>query len=1147
MKKKLNWWAFYVDVLQNLLRIMRWSLFLLVTGIFQAHAISGFGQKTEISLNLKNATVASVLSKIEDNCNFYFMCNRAYVDLDRTISIHADNQPVEKILAEIFKGTDIKYVITGRQIVLTSQNDDSSVLNQVQTRQQKSISGKVADSSGNLLPGVSVVIKSTTTGTITDANGNYTLPNVQSNATLVFSFVGMRSQEILVGAKSVIDVVMQEETIGIEEVVAVGYGTKTRDQLISSISTVGASDLSKASVPNLESALSGRMSGVFSRQTSGEPGRDGADIKIRGFGAALIVVDGIPERNYADLDPNEIESISVLKDAASAAVYGMQGANGVVLVTTKRGKKGDAKLNVSTRYGIQQPYNMPQVTSTEMWQTLLAEYRVNEKLISSRNSVITEDDLIQRTYDYNTNWYDELLKNAPISQSNVNVSGGTDKVKYFFSGGFLHQGGIWNTNSTKKNRFNLRSNVDVNITNALTVSLGMGATINKLDYPGASANSIADLLRSAPYIPVKWPGYDDYYASPTVMGGGNPVALADANVSGYSQTQDRDYSTDFTIEYDAPFLDGLSLKGVAGYNSSDGWSKDWFKNIVYLTYAQDLNQYLLSNSSKETDKAGMLRTDVYNWNLTLQAYLTYKQSFGSHNVNSTVVLEQRQGKNSLFMAGRNDYPSNVLDMLIGGLDNINKTASDYAREFRSRSIIGSFAYDYNTKYLLEFNFRYDGAQYFADKWGFFPSVSAGWFITKENFMKPYSSVLNELKLRGSWGQLGDLSAARNYYLNNEMYYYQSGYKYPGETLTFGDRTLYNPTETIQANPDFTWSKSTMTNIGFDSKFWNGLLSFSTDFFIRDRSGLPAQKAVDNAGILKTWYNLNSDQTRGFEISIGHKNKIGELNYSIDGNFSWARTKAIKVEHGQYTNGYTEWKWNSEGHWTNIRWGYDYIGHYQNQEEINNAPMYSKSKNNSAILPGDLKYTDWNGDGYIDNYDQMPIGRTSYPELMFGATFSAEWRGFDFTMFWQGGALSQFKLGIFDTQAFRQGQTEKNVWAYFVDRWRKVDYTDPNSEWIAGKYPAIRDYFSPNINGEESNFWNNQGSYLRLKNIEFGYTIPKSITNKIDISNLRIYVSAYNLLTFSANKYIDPEQREGDWTMAGYPQIRSFNCGLSLNF
>ena len=412
---------------------------------------------------------------------------------------------------------------------------------------QKDISGTVTDTYGGSLPGVSVVEKGSSNGATTDSDGNYVISNVQDNAVLVFSHLGFKTFEATIGSQNTVNVSMEEDMDQLEEVVVVGYGTKKKSQLISSISTIGSKELSKVSVPNLEGALSGRLSGVFSRQTSGEPGKDGANIEIRGFGVALVVVDGIPGRNYSDLDPSEIESISVLKDAASSAVYGMQGANGVVLVTTKRGKTGKASLSLTTRYGFQEPHRMPQTASTDLWKTLMTEYRANSKLIKGQS--VTAEDLAKRTYNYSTNWYDELLRNTPISQSNLNVSGGTDKIKYFFSGGFLHQEGIWNTNAVAKDRINLRSNIDVNLNDAFKVSMGFGGQINTLEYPGKSASEIARALRSASYIPVKWPEFPNEYASPTQEGGGNPVALADPNASGYNITNSRTYNIDFAIEY----------------------------------------------------------------------------------------------------------------------------------------------------------------------------------------------------------------------------------------------------------------------------------------------------------------------------------------------------------------------------------------------------------------------------------------------------------------------------------------------------------------------------------------------------------------------------------------------------------------------
>ena len=420
-------------------------------------------------------------------------------------------------------------------------------------------------------------------------------------------------------------------------------------------------------------------------------------------------------------------------------------------------------------------------------------------------------------------------------------------------------------------------------------------------------------------------------------------------------------------------------------------------------------------------------------------------------------------------------------------------------------------------------------------------------LTNEEFMNPLKKVLNEFKIRASWGELGDLSAASQYYANNEQYYFQSGYQYPGTPMNFGDRTIYGLNPTLNPNPDFTWATSSMINAGVDFKLWNGLLSGSADVFYRQRKGLPAQKANDNAGALATWYNLDHDNTRGFEFSLNHQYKIGEVNYFVGGNMSWSRTRKGNIEHGRFTSGYDEWKWNTEGHWNNVRWGYNCIGRYQSYGEIANAPMHNNSNNNSAILPGDLKYEDWNGDGYIDNYDQRPIGRNAYPELVYGINLGLSWKGVDFSMFWQGGALSDFQIGVFDMDAFQEGATNLNTWEYFGDRWHRADYTDPNSEWIPGYFPAVRDFTSVTINRLSSNFWMWNGSYIRLKNVELGYTLPQRITQKANIKQLRIYANLYNCLTFSSQKFFDPEQLESQYSFASYPQIMSFNVGINLKF
>lgn len=1106
---------------------------------------SSYTQESTFHLNHKELRLVELFKKIEEKSDYIFFYYDGLIDENIKVQAQFKNQTLRQILDKVLDKTDLTYTINKKQVTIKKKPGSTKENRQ---KDDHRISGVVLDQNGEPLVGVSVAVRGTNQGTISDINGEYSLQVPLRESLIDFTYIGFQPVSMAATEDTKLArVVMMEDAKQIDEIVVVGYSTRTREKLISSISTINSQELVKATVPNLENALTGRVSGVFSRQTSGEPGSDAADLKIRGFGTALVVVDGIPGREYNNIDPSEIESISVLKDA-SAAIYGMQGANGVILVTTKRGSRGQkARLDISTRFGLQMPHKYPEAASTALWQTLVNEYYANLKLINDRNALISPEEMISRSYAHDTDWYDKMIKNAPITQSNINISGGAESINYFISAGYMHQGGIWETNATSRERFNFRSNLDATILKDLKMSVGVGAVLNENNYPGQPASIIArELKNTAPNVPVKWPGHDDYYA----FGGEgtlNPMALADKNSSGYTKIASNHLNVDFSLEYKLPFLEGLSLKGTLGYTQVNTRDKDWKMNIVYRGYRAETDEYYESTSASNTNKANLTLKDGKSYNITGQGFINYLNSFGDHNLNSGLIFEFSEAEDHSFNTSRGDFPSTVLDMLAGGISNKLVSNDEVLRRYRTASLIGRFSYDYDSRYFVDFNFRYDGAQYFAEKWGFFPSLSAGWMLTNEGFMETAKEVLNKLKLRASWGELGDLSTARKYYSDNEQYYFQSGYKYPGNPLNFGERTIYGLTQTVNANPEFTWSTSTLTNIGLEFELWKGLLGGSVDAFYRQRKGLPAKKADDNSGVLATYYNLDHDNTRGFEIELTHQNKIAEFEYSVSGNMSWSRTRKGNVEHGQFGSGYSEWKWNGENRWTNVRWGYNYLGHYNSYEEIANAPMHNNSNNNTVILPGDLKYEDWNGDGYIDEYDQRPIGRNAYPELMYGINLSASWRGIDFSMFWQGGSLSNFQISAFDMDAFQEGATFKNTWEYFGNRWHKADYTDPNSAWVPGHFPATRDFSTLTINRAASDYWMWNGNYIRLKNIELGYTLPRKLTQKANIQQLRIYTNLYNFLTISSQEFFDPEQVERDLSFASYPQIKSFNIGLNLTF
>ena len=861
-----------------------------------------------------------------------------------------------------------------------------------QIGEKRTVTGKVKDLEGVGLPGVSVVIKGTTSGTVTDMDGVYSIPYFEENAVLVFSFIGMQTQEVPIENMAEIDIVLLEENKGLDEVVVVGYGSQTRSKLTSSISTVKSEKLKQSSVANLENALGGRMSGVFSRQVSGEPGNDGAKIRIRGFGDALIVVDGVPGRDYSQLDPNEIESISVLKDAASAAVYGMQGANGVILVTTKKGYSGAPVVEVNSHYGVQTPTRFPKAMNGIDWQLIQKRFAANNQLQNNPNAIIPADQMAIDKSLPSTNWYKNSINEySPIMQTNVNISGGTNNIKYYFLVGYLNQQGIWKSNDTNKNRYNVRSNLDIKVNDQLSIQGGIGGVLTKLKYPAVGQHRIGEnVIFAPPVFAPKTSAGNTFIPVKSVF---NPLALMDANVSGYSKDKRREWNINLSANYKVPFIEGLSFKGVLGYDTYDGYVKNWNKAITFHQKTKDGFEKVLSND--EFNKTSLYLTDTTSYNLTIQGFVKYVKSFNNHNIQTSLVYEETHGNSHTFKTGRGTYPSALIDNLSAGMDDDKKFNSESERTFASRSYIGRLSYDFDTKYLVEFVGRYDGAQYFAPgkRWGFFPAVSLGWMISKESFMESSKSFISELKLRASWGQLGDMSAAKKYYNENDDYYWKEGYKYPGDVLQVGNDKIYTLKKRLVANPDFTWSKSITYNVGLDGKMWGRKLSFTSEVFYRKRTDLPAKKADDNAGNLATYYNLNADNTRGFEISLTHDNQVNDFHYNLTANLSWARTQYGYTEQQKFTSGYDKWRNGKDGNWDNSQWGLGVDGRYLNEKEIADGD-YLVGHSKKEQLPGDVIYKDWNGDGYIDNKDQHIIGRKSYPEMIYGLTASMEWNGMD---------------------------------------------------------------------------------------------------------------------------------------------------------
>ena len=997
------------------------------------------------------------------------------------------------------------------------------------------ISVKVVDDKGEGLPGASVRVKGSNSGAITDAEGSSSLSVKDPNATLIISMIGFETQEIPVNGKTRISVTLKDKPNTLHDVIVVGYGKQSRAKVTGSVASVRGSELVKAQQADVSNSLVGRLPGLRAVQSSGEPGYDGSSIDIRGFGEALVIVDGIPTP-FNQLDPNEIESISILKDA-SAAVYGVRAANGVILVTTKKGVTGKPSISYNSYYGFQQVTNYPKLLNAGQFAELQDEASVNAWVKAGNPAA----DLVipysqQQINDYKsgktpgTDWYNATIrKSSPQFYQNVGVSGGNEDVKYFTNIGYLNQGGIWKTGDTKFQRYNFRSDVNARITKRLTADLNLSGRYEDREFPGQSAASIiSSIKRTYPIYPVYANNNNQYFATSNVNQ--NPVLFSNKDYSGYSSYYTKYFSGIFSLDYAVPGIEGLIAKGMISYQTENQNNRDYKQQYDLYDYDAASNTY---TSGFTSSLANLSQSSQQNDGVLMQLSLNYAKSFGKHNVSGLVLFERQRNDTTGFNAYKQFTLPGLQQLTYG--DPLNQSNGGYYSPGANMGYVGKFNYDYAGKYLLEFDFRYDGTFKGApaNRFGFFPVVSAGWRISDENFMKSLTAIDN-LKFRASYGKAGDdrgLSSFQYVQGNNA-----SGVYVFGDNLTSG----LQPGFTL-VNPNLTWLITKTANVGFDLSMWKGLLGAQVDAFYRKRTGIYATRAAalpSTFGANLPQENLDGDNTRGFELVLTHKSKIGNVTYTISPNVSYTKTRYAHLERSPNTNSLTNWQQNYTNRNANIAWGYVAIGQFQSQAEINSAPIQD-SKANQTLLPGDIRYKDLNGDGVIDSKDQTAIGRGNTPEIFYGLNLGAAYKGFDLSILLQGAAnFNVYYDGELQSPFFNNA----NSYAEFADRWHRQNLLDPNSPWVPGKYPSTVVSGSTN-NQLYSSFWLQNSTYLRVKNVDLGYTFPKTILGNSGIKSLRVYFSGENLFTFTGVKNLDPEapQGRGDY----YPQMKIWTLGLNL--
>lgn len=1019
------------------------------------------------------------------------------------------------------------------------------------------VKGTIKDETGATLPGVSIRVKGTTIGTVTDLQGRFSISVPEAGAILQIYYIGYIAQEISVGNNNNIQVTLKSDNKSLNEVVVVGYGMQKKVSLTGSVATLKSEEIATTKNENVVNMLTGKVPGLRVQQLSSEPGSYNSVFDIRGYGASpLVVIDGVP-RTTADLqrlDPYEIDNISVVKDA-SAAVYGVRSANGVILVTTKKGASKNGKFNISysVNTGLQQFLNLPQGVNAIDYMTLRNEQvkrDFGQNFYQQQSPAFSAADMLpyqNGTYQ-SSNWVDASMKKfVPQTQHNINVDGGSENVNYFFNLGYLKQDGLFKSGDMNYNKWNFRSNVNVKITKRLR------AEILTSGYTDMKNQPHADVWTMFKYAWNQLPT-DQIYANNNPLyphvepDNANPITMTTSSYNGYRISTSKNFQGQLSLTYDIPGIDGLSAKGMYNYGYSPTDNTNVNQSFNLYQYDPQSKQYLPTTVSSPSTVQRNYSTIT---STLMQLSLNYNKSINvNHHISGLLLYEEADTKADNFYAYRQF--SLGLPYLFAGDATNQIGAMDPAGLYEtvSKGWIGKFNYDFKGKYLGEFGFREDGSSKFKPgaQWGFFPYGSIGWRLSEESFIKNFISpkFLTNLKFRGSYGVQGDDSSAGKVP-------FIPGYTYPATGAIFGGTYTNGLASIGVVNPNLTWYTAKTLDIGVDIDLWNGLFEGTFDYFSRTRSGLLATRATSIPGTVGTnlpQENLNSDQTKGFDIIISHRNKIGSLGYNISVNAAITRTMTLNVQQTRAGNSYDNWKNSQQNRYTNIWWGTQYAGQFTNYNQIYNYNV-NTGGGNQGVIPGDYYYKDWNNDGVIDSKDESPIATRDIPLVNFGMTLGANWKGFDINVLLQGATLFHVQYAEQLAQPLMYG---RSALTQFLDRWHTTNPTadvfNPNTTWVPGYYPAMG---SPTASGTLAV---QNATYLRIKSLELGYTIPSTMLKRVGVSRLRVYVNSYNLATLTGLKYADPEHpgvvaNGADWNYSQggylYPLNRTFNIGANVTF
>ena len=1012
------------------------------------------------------------------------------------------------------------------------------VVTEASAQERRKITGTVSSAEGGeALPGVNILVKNNgSRGTTTNLEGKYTL-EVSSQDTLLFSYIGFLSEEVPVGNRSTIDISLAPDIESLDEIVVVGYGTQKKATLTGSVSEVQGEEIIRSPQPNVSNSLAGRMPGVIANNRSGEPGYDGSRISIRGLATTgnndvLVVVDGVPGQvgGLDRLDPNDIETITVLKDA-SAAIYGSRAANGVILITTKRGKTGKPTISYTFNQGFSSPTRLPDMADAATYAQLRNEMEYHNNPDGGLNQVYSEEEL-QKFRDGtdplnypNTDWQKETLRDyAPQHQHNLSVSGGTERVNYFLSLGKLHQEGLYKNGALEYNQYNFRSNVDANVTEGLKVGLSLSGRQEDRQFPISSAGHIfRSIYRAYPHVAARYPNGMPGWG----IEGNNPILLG-TDIGGVNHNPTYVFNGILRGSYELPFAKGLSVDGF--YSVDRLFSTAKVFNTPYAIYrydnAADVYEEIIVGGG--ADKQASLEQRMDNRFMTVSNIkLNYLKNFGKHNVSAFVGYEQSEVNNQNMGASRLHYPTTETpELSMGG-----SAATDYnnwggSYNFTRKSYLGRLSYDYNEKYIAEVQMRVDGSSIFPEgnRYGYFPSVSAGWRISEESWFNNAVGFIDDLKLRASYGKLGNDNIDRFQYFENYTFnniYVIGGQVHPGIDLI------------KLANPNITWEVSTKTDLALNAVLFQ---NFSMEFiyFQQERTGIlaprnasvPAVTGIVNphgGASLVPFENLGEVHSNGIEALLSYDKKVEGFTYGISGNFTYAKNEVVFVDEALDVLDYQQ----RTGRPLHTPLLYNVIGIYRTEEDLEAFPSVTGAK------IGDLIFEDYNDDGEITADDMVRTGFSNIPQITYGLSLNSGWKNFDLSLLFAGQSwVNQYVL------------PESGSVGNFYSSWADNRWSPSNPE---GTYPRVSDRASSAVSGGQypNNFWLNDASFLRLKNIQLGYNLPSALISRVGMSNLRIYANAFNLFTITKVKDYDPEGDQGSGQF--YPQQRIINFGVNVKF